>query len=234
MNKISFKLIKEHFEEHFYDNSGITIADQIAILIDGKNLFPEHKFGMFPSDFFSQDKHFFDGKLQVGICGCSCYECGDKHIDVNSTNDTVVWSTGPYVNRTEYIFNKNEYTEIINKSIEKYVDKELYSKINEIILKELKNAVTKTGFVYSMFRLYNYGTTIIIYFKTNDEEDNEEKYYKRWNDETEEIFYIRWNGNIEILIKEINEIKKNQNIQIKSINKIYEEQLMNATKSLPF
>jgi len=203
MNKLSFEFIKEHFAE----DRGFTIPDQIVALIDGKNLLLDFGYGMFPSDFFSQDKHFFNGKLQVGICGCSCYVCCDQHIDVNSTNDTVVWSTGPYVNRTEYIFDKNEYTEIINRFTEKYLDKETYSKINEIILKELKNKEIETGYVYNMFRLYEYGTTIIICFETKEIEDTEKNYYSRWNGETEKNHYIEWDGNIENLIKEINEIK---------------------------
>ena len=203
MNKISFKFIQEDFCEDL----GIIIADQIEILIDGKNQLNDQGFGMFPSDFFSQDKHFFKGKLQVGICGCSCYVCGDTHVDVNSTNNTVVWSTGPYVDRTEYIFDKNEYTDIINKFTEKYVNKEYYSKINEIILKELKNTEIETDYVYNMFRLYEHESTIILCFE-KDEEETEENCYRRWNGETEKNYYIRWNGNIETLIKEIKEFKK--------------------------
>ena len=203
MNKLSFEFIKEHFAE----DRGFTIPDQIVALIDGKNLLLDFGYGMFPSDFFSQGKHFFEGKLQVEICGCSCYVCCDQHIDVNSTNDTVVWSTGPYVNRTEFTFDKNEYTEIINRFTEKYLDKEIYSKINEIILKELENKEIETGYVYNMFRLYEYGTTIIICFETKKIEDTEENYYSRWNGETEKNCYIDRNGNFETLIKEINEIK---------------------------
>jgi len=199
MNKLSFEFIKEHFVE----DRGFTIPDQIVALIDRKNQLLDFGYGMFPSDFFSQDKHFFNGKLQVGICGCSCYGCCDQHIDVNSTNDTVVWSTGPYVNRIEFTFDKNEYTEIINRFTEKYLDKETYSKINEIILKELENKEIETGYVYNMFRLYEYGTTIIICFETKKIEDSEENYYSRWNGETEKNCYIDWNGNFETLIKEI-------------------------------
>jgi len=199
MNKLSFEFIKEHFAE----DRGFTIPDQIVALIDGKNQLLDFGYGMFPSDFFSQGKHFFEGKLQVEICGCSCYVCCDQHIDVNSTNDTVVWSTGPYVNRTEFTFDKNEYTEIINRFTEKYLDKEIYSKINEIILKELENKEIETGYVYNMFRLYEYGTTIIICFETKKIEDTEENYYSRWNGETEKNCYIDWNGNFETLIKEI-------------------------------
>jgi len=86
MNKLSFEFIKEHFAE----DRGFTIPDQIVALIDGKNQLLDFGYGMIPSDFFSQDKHFFAGKLQVGICGCSCYVCCDQHVDVNSTNNTVV------------------------------------------------------------------------------------------------------------------------------------------------
>jgi len=204
MNKISFEFIKEHFAE----DRGFTIPDQIVILIDGKDILLDFGYGMFPSDFFSQDKHFFEGKLQVGVCGCSCYECCDTHVDVDSTNDTVVWLTGPYVDRTQYTFDRNEYTEIINRFTDIYLDKKSYSKINEIILKELENTETETNYVYYMFRLYNYGTTIIIYFKTEEIEDTEEKYYRKWNEETEKKYYIGWDGNIETLIKEINEFKK--------------------------
>jgi hypothetical protein len=204
MNKLSFEFIKEHLDE----DRGFTIPDQIVILIDGKNLLLDFGYGMFPSDFFSQDKHFFDGKLQVGICGCLCYQCCDTHVDVNSTNKTVVWSTGPYVNRTEYTFDKDKYTEIINRFIDKYLDKESYSKTNEIILKELENTEIEKGFVYNMFRFYNYGTTIIICFETEKGEVAEEIYYSRWNGETEKNYYIDWNGNIETLINEINEFKK--------------------------
>jgi len=208
MNKLSFEFIENHLD---YDR-GFSIPDQIVALIDGKEQLLDFGFGMFPSDFFSQDKHFFKGKLQVGICGCSCYVCCDQHVDVNSTNDTVVWSTGPYVNRTEYTFDKNEYTKIINRFTEKYLDKETYSKINEIILKELENTEIEPGYVYNMFRFYEYGTTIIICFEKKEIEDTEEKYYSRWNGETEKKYHIEWNGNIENLIKEINEFKK-ENIE---------------------
>ena len=83
----------------------------------------------------------------------------------------------------------------------------LRSKINEIILKELENKEIETGYVYNMFRLYEYGTTIIICFETKKIEDSEENYYSRWNGETEKNCYIEWDGNIKNLIKEINEIK---------------------------
>jgi len=87
MNKLSFEFIEEHLDE----DRGFDIPDQIVALIDGKNQLLDFGYGMFPSDFFSQDKHFFAGKLQIGICGCSCYVCCDQHVDVNSTNNTVVW-----------------------------------------------------------------------------------------------------------------------------------------------
>jgi len=211
LNKLSFNFIPEDIgrigsdDDHIY----ITIPDQIEILIDGKNLLDDYGFGfgMFPLDFFSQDKHFFDGKLQVGVCGCSCYGCCDLHVDVNSTNDMVVWSTGPYVNRTEYIFDKNEYTETINKFTEKYVNSESYSKISEIISNELRNTEIETGYVYSMFRFYWYGKTIILCFET-EEEETEENCYRRWNGETEKNYHIDWNGNIENLIEEIIKFKR--------------------------
>jgi len=116
MNKLSFEFIKEHFAE----DRGFSIPDQIVALIDGKEQLLDFGYGMFPSDFFSQDKHFFNGKLQIGICGCSCYVCCDQHVDVNSTNDAVVWSTGPYVDRTQYTFDRNEYTETINRFTDIY------------------------------------------------------------------------------------------------------------------
>ena len=207
MNKLSFNFIPEDIGQIGSDDNYvlINIPDQIEILIDGQNQFG--RFGMFPLDFFSQDKHFFDGKLQVGVCGCSCYGCCDKHVDVSSTNDTVVWSTGPYVNRTEYVFDKDEYTEIINRFIEKYVNNESYTKIREIIMKEFNNTEIEPGYIYNMFRLYDYGTEIIICFE-KDLEETEESYYSRWNGETEKNYYIRWNNNIEKLIEEINKFKK--------------------------
>jgi len=162
---------------------------------------------MYPKDFFSQDKHFFDGKLQVGVCGCSAYGCGDTYVDVNSTDDTVVWLTGPYVNRTEYIFDKQEYTEIINRYTEKYVNSESYSRVKEIILKELKNTEIEPGYVYNMFRFYWYGDEIILCFEL-DVEETEESYYSKWSGETEKNYNIRWNGNIEKLIEEIIKFKK--------------------------
>jgi hypothetical protein len=165
---------------------------------------------MYPLDFFSQGKHFFDGKLQVGVCGCSCYGCSDKHVDVNSTNDTVVWSAGPYVNRTEYIFDKDEYTKIINRYTEKYVNNELYSKAREIILNELKDTEIEKGYAYSMFRFYLYGETIILCFE-KDEEETEESYYRKWSGETKKNYHIDWHGNIEKLIEEINKFKKEIN-----------------------
>jgi len=207
LNKLSFNFIPEDIGQIGSDDNYvlINIPDQIEILIDGKNQFDG--FGMYPMDFFSQDKHFFDGKLQVGVCGCSCYGCCDKHVDVNSTNDKVVWSTGPYVNRTEYIFDKNEYTEIINRFTEKYVNNESYSKIREIIMKEFNNTEIETGYVYSMFRFYWYGETIILCFE-KDEEETEESYYIRWSGESEKNYHIDWHGNIEKLIEEINKFKK--------------------------
>jgi len=88
------------------------------------------------------------------------------------------------------------------------LDKETYSKINEIILKELENTEIEPGYVYNMFRLYEYGTTIIICFETKEIEDTEEKYYSKWNGETEKNYYIDWGENFETLINEIYEFKK--------------------------
>ena len=201
MNKLSFKFIAEHIEKIGEEEDGdvcITIPDQIEILIDGKNQF--EKFGMFPLDFFSQDKHFYEGELQIGICGCSCYRDHDRFVDVNTIDDMVVWTTQVWAGRSKgyiegnkYFFDKNEYTEILKQFSQIYLPHDYYMKITDIILKELENQETITGYVYNMFMLYEYGNIIILYFK---------------KDKTEEKYYIDWKENYETLIEEINKFKK--------------------------
>jgi hypothetical protein len=203
MNKISFEFIPEHEvvigkeeEEALY----ATITDQIEILIDGKNVFADDGFGMFPSDFFSQDKHFYEGELQVGICGCTCYQCHDTYVNVNSTNDMVVWTTKvwskkdrSYISGNKYFFEKKEYKEKINVLSKKYVSTEIYTKINEIIKNVLYNKETNEGYVYNMFCIYEYGDTIILYFI---KENMEKKYY------------IGYKNNYNILIENLNKFKE--------------------------
>ena len=178
MNKISFKYIKEHIENFSTDPGKIrevVIFDQIKIIIDDKYLLDEVLCGMFPLDFFSQNKHFFSGKLQIGICGCSCYECGDIFIDVKSDKDRVIW-----YNEKEYIFDKNEYEEEINNFKTKLGIKEPYEKVKEIIQQEFLNRIDKMGYEYYDFMIYNYCGCIILYFI---KEDIENKYYIRWNND---------------------------------------------------
>jgi hypothetical protein len=207
VNKLSFKFIPEHIEkigEEEGEDARISINDQIEIVIDGKNQFADEGFGMYPLDFFSQDKHFFNGELQIGICGCSCYQCGDTYVNVNSTNDKVkkkkkIWSkeNRTYIDGNKYFFDKNGYCKIIKQFSNKYVSGELYSKAKKIVMEKVNNMETKNGYIYSMFRFYEYGDYIILYFL---KEEKEEKYY------------IEWNRNTETLINEINKFK-NENVK---------------------
>jgi hypothetical protein len=196
MNKISFEYIPEHdrfFESGDGESFSHSIPDQIKILIDGKVIFDEG-YGMFPSDFFSQNKHFYNGELQVGICGCSCYMCGDEFVNVESIDDIVIWTDA---NGNKFSFDKNEYMVEINNGIKNYRDEELYLKIEKIIFDELKNIKTENGFAYNTFYIYEYGFYIVIYFENN---------------KLEEKFYIEYKNNLDNIVNEINELKKKKKI----------------------
>jgi len=81
MNKISFQYVPKHLSSLGKEGS-IMIPDQTRIIIDGNDYFDDC-YGMYPEDFFSQNKHFFRGELQVGICGCSAYGCADEFMEEN-------------------------------------------------------------------------------------------------------------------------------------------------------
>jgi hypothetical protein len=192
INRLSFVFIPEHIEkigEEQGEDICISLSDQIEILIDENNPFGK-RFGMFPLDFFSQDNHFFEGELQVGICGCSCYQCGDTFVNVSSNDDLIIWS---YKDDIKYVFDKNKYTREINVFTKSYVPEELYLKVNTVILKELSNTITKEGYSYNMFRFYEYGYSIIIYFQKGT---------------MEQKYYIYWRYDISILLEKIRVIKK--------------------------
>jgi hypothetical protein len=197
MNKIAFEYVPEH--DRFLkiedgESFSHSIPDQIKVLIDGKDLL-DVGYGMFPSDFFSQNKHFYNGELQVGICGCSCYMCEDEFVNVESIGDIVIWTDA---NGNKYSFNKNEYMIEINNGIKKYRNEELFLKIDEIISNELKNIKTENGFAYNTFYIYEYGFYIVIYFEKN---------------KLEEKYYIEYRNNLDNIVNEINELKKENKLK---------------------
>ena len=197
MNKISFEYVLEH--DRFLkiedgESFSHSIPDQIKVLIDGKDLL-DVGYGMFPSDFFSQNKHFYNGELQVGICGCSCYMCGDEFVNVESIDDIVIWIDA---NGNKYTFDKNEYIIEINNGIKNYRNEELFLKIEEIISNELKNIETENGFAYNTFYIYEYGFYIVIYFKKN---------------KLEEKYYIEYRNNLDNIVNEINKLKEENKLK---------------------
>jgi hypothetical protein len=192
MNNISFKFIARHdrFVKFAPDDEGsYSIPDQIIVLIDGKKILGKCC-GMFPLDFFSQNELFYKGNLQIGICGCSAYGCGDEFIRVNSTNDTVIWEDDDGKN---YLFDKKEYSKKIQASIKKYGVDDLYKKADDVILEEVNKKIFTAGITYKTFRFYDYGYDIILFFEDN---------------KIEKEFYIRWEKDVNALRKELSMLKE--------------------------
>jgi len=206
MNKISFQYVSEQlysFGENIIDGEEALIMrpPQVRILID-ENDYLGDLYGMYPEDFFSQNKHFFKGELQTGICGCSCYGCHDHFVKVDTLDNTVVWIGEK---NTEYQFDKNEYTDAIEFYKKENNCGKIYEKANEIIMNKLNGKMIKNNFVYDTFVLYEYGNQIILYF-SND--NCEEKYCIYWRD-------IKWRDikNFSVLEEKISTFMENNIIK---------------------
>jgi hypothetical protein len=192
MNKISFKFIARHDRFIKFSNGeegSYSIPDQVIVLIDGKEIL-DKCCGMFPMDFFSQNILFYDGYLQIGICGCSAYGCHDEFIKVNSTDNTVSWEED---SGKKYLFDKKEYTRKIQVSEKKYRMNNLYKKANYVILKEVNKILFTADITYKTFRFYDYCYDIILFFEDN---------------KIEKELYLRWNKNVNTLRKELSMLKK--------------------------
>jgi hypothetical protein len=192
MNKISFKYIARHDRFVKFTPGGegsYSIPDQIVVLIDGKEILYKCC-GMFPLDFFSQNMLFYEGNLQIGICGCSAYGCHDEFIKVNSNDDTVIWEED---SGEKYLFDKNKYTRKLQVAIRKYGVNNLYIKANDAILGEVSKNFFTADIIYKTFRFYDYGYDIILIFDDN---------------KIEKEFYLRWKKDVNTLRKELSMLKK--------------------------
>jgi len=192
MNKLDFKFIAEHdriIEISPDEEGSYSIPDQIVVLVDGKEILDDYC-GMYPSDFFSQNIHFFKGNLQIGICGCSAYGDSDEYAKVDSNDDIVFWKTD---NGKKYLFDKKEYTEIIDLFTKKYGENELFSTVNDILTKEYNNKILATGILYKTFRFYWYGHDIILFFEKYGEEKE---------------MFIHWKKDINILKEKLKAVKE--------------------------
>lgn len=127
-NNFDFKIIK-HDEK---DLDQRIIIEEVRFMIDGidliNNVGEENDFhwGVDISDLLEQKLNFCEGRLLIGLCGCTCEGCDDIIATIATYNDIVYWDVhhevggGPIKMKHKYfVFNKEEYMRTLEK-IEKY------------------------------------------------------------------------------------------------------------------
>jgi len=124
INNIDYKIIK-HDDKNLEQQ---VIIDEIRFMIDGidliNNIGEENDFhwGVDVSDLLEQKANFYEGKMLIGLCGCTCEGCDDIIATIATYDNKVYWDVhhevggGPIKMKHRYfIFEKEKYENIFEK-----------------------------------------------------------------------------------------------------------------------
>jgi len=131
INEICFKIIPAHQEEDMPQIS--EMWEQVRVFIDGEDIINKIDFdddfhwGVDSSFFLTQKNNYFGGKLLIGICGCTAEGCDDIIVDVDKSENYIIWKI--YHERNDdinavFVFDIGNYQNALIEAKSKITQKE--------------------------------------------------------------------------------------------------------------
>lgn len=96
-----------------FDHSSSSNDDQVRVCVDDADLLlksSKERLGIDPPEFFGQQALLVGGALRIGRCACGVIGCDDAWIDVNVSEDRVVWTSRA---GWTYAFDRARYTKAV-------------------------------------------------------------------------------------------------------------------------